>query len=599
MSETERGTSDYIPESTVRQTAPSPVVKTLVEPGQRLDDFDLLAKVGEGSFAQVYLARQVSMQRLVALKVSADQGAEPQTLAQLDHPHIVRVYDQRLLPDRGLRLLYMPYLAGGTLNNVVKLVKSTPVPERNGKLLLKAVDAALETRGVMPPTDSLTRSKLADLTWPETLCWLGARLAEALAYAHKQGVLHRDLKPANVLLGSDASPRLADFNVSSSEVEGEAVFGGSLAYMSPEQLEAFDHTRTIESLDGRSDIYSLAVTLWELLTGERPFTKSEPHAGEMPNIGFMLCERRGGLDRSPAFKLLPGMLDVLRKCLRPNPEDRFANASELARALELCCKPRSRELLVPSPGWRTWVQRHPIVVLYTVTLLPNIVASLFSIKYNGNAIVNKHPALEETFKLLQLIINGIFFPLCMYLFGYFIWPVVRGLRPGGVAGDLKFLRRRCLRLGQISVHVCLWAWVAAGIIFPLSMHFAVHELPASFHLHFIASQTLCGLIAVTYPQFGVTFFALRCFYPKFVTNATLSAEDHAQLRHLEKAQGLYLVLAALIPMLGILLTVGFGADTRFVLLGLSVIGGLGFILAYLLTNAIRADRADLEAVDAA
>src|SRR6185436_3736876 len=68
-----------------------------LQPGERIDDFDLLARLGEGAFAKVYLARQNSMQRLVALKVSADRGSEPQTLAQLDHDQIVRVYDQRVL----------------------------------------------------------------------------------------------------------------------------------------------------------------------------------------------------------------------------------------------------------------------------------------------------------------------------------------------------------------------------------------------------------------------------------------------------------------------------------------------------------------------
>ena len=73
-----------------------------VEVGEKLDDFDLLARLGKGAFATVFLARQRSMQRLVALKVSSDRGAEPQTLAQLDHANIVRVYDQRQIPDRKL-----------------------------------------------------------------------------------------------------------------------------------------------------------------------------------------------------------------------------------------------------------------------------------------------------------------------------------------------------------------------------------------------------------------------------------------------------------------------------------------------------------------
>ncbi|MCP4462317.1 MAG: serine/threonine protein kinase, partial [Planctomycetaceae bacterium] len=83
--------------------------------GDRIDDFDLLTRLGKGAFATVFLARQNSMQRLVALKISAAAGHEHQTLAQMDHPHIVRVYDQRVISDPPVRLLYMQHIAGGTL----------------------------------------------------------------------------------------------------------------------------------------------------------------------------------------------------------------------------------------------------------------------------------------------------------------------------------------------------------------------------------------------------------------------------------------------------------------------------------------------------
>ena len=84
-----------------------------VEAGQTLDEFELLSPLGRGAFAKVFLARQKSMQRLVAVKVSADSSTEPQTLARLDHDYIVRVFDQRVLPDNRLRLLYMQYVPGG------------------------------------------------------------------------------------------------------------------------------------------------------------------------------------------------------------------------------------------------------------------------------------------------------------------------------------------------------------------------------------------------------------------------------------------------------------------------------------------------------
>ena len=244
---------------------------TQIEVGQRLDDFDLLLELGSGAFARVFLARQLSMQRLVAVKISANRGHEPQTLAQLDHDYIVRVFDQRILRDQDWRLLYMQYLPGGTLLDLGRVVFADG-PPTSGQALLDAVDVALESRGESRPTESLTRAELATLSWPETVAWLGKRLAAALDYANSRGVLHRDIKLANVLLARDGTPKLADFNVSfSRNVSGASpfeYFGGSLSYMSPEQLTACQPGHTLEAadLDTRSDIYSLAVVLWELLT---------------------------------------------------------------------------------------------------------------------------------------------------------------------------------------------------------------------------------------------------------------------------------------------------------------------------------------------
>ena len=192
--------------------------------GQRIDDFDLLALLGQGAFASVFIARQRSMQRIVAVKISADRGVEPQTLARLDHPNIVRIYDQRVLSDRGLRLLYMQFVPGGTLREMLDgMARSGPLEQRTGRALLRAIDHRLESQAVPPAHDSVNRRRLAALPWHQAVCHLSLQLAEALHYAHNQGVLHRDIKPANILISDSASPKLVDFNISScSKVEGTA-----------------------------------------------------------------------------------------------------------------------------------------------------------------------------------------------------------------------------------------------------------------------------------------------------------------------------------------------------------------------------------------
>ncbi|WP_238846253.1 protein kinase domain-containing protein [Nocardia terpenica] len=208
-----------------------------INPGATVDDFDLLLPLGQGAFARVFLARQRTLGRLVAVKISHDRGTEPQTLAQLDHDHIVRVFDQRQITAQHLKLMYMQYIPGGTLLGVLRLLRRTPPARRSGRLLLEAVDAATTTGGVLEPQPSPTRAALERLSWPETVAWLGARLATALDYASRRGVLHRDIKPANVLLTADGQPKLADFNISFSRhlpgANPVAYFGGSLPYMAP------------------------------------------------------------------------------------------------------------------------------------------------------------------------------------------------------------------------------------------------------------------------------------------------------------------------------------------------------------------------------
>ena len=154
-----------------------------IEVGQTIDDFHLLSKLGKGAFATVFLAWQISMERQVALKISDDKGKEPQTLAQLNDPHIVRVHDQRILNDRGLRLLLMEYVSGGTLQDVVRHLRRVPRSELYGAKLLQAIDESLAKRDESPLPDSHLRASLAVASWPEVICRIGAQLARALHYA--------------------------------------------------------------------------------------------------------------------------------------------------------------------------------------------------------------------------------------------------------------------------------------------------------------------------------------------------------------------------------------------------------------------------------
>lgn len=531
-----------------------------------IEDFDLLVELGSGAFAKVFLARQQSMQRLVALKVATERSAEPQTLAQLDHDHIVRVYDQRILPERKLRLMYMQYVAGGTLQSVIERVRHTPPEQRRGTLLLEAIDESLERRGESRPVESSSRLWLASANWPEAVCWLGEKIARALNYAHELGVLHRDVKPANILVTAEGSPKLADFNISFSvQVAGAtpaAYFGGSLAYMSPEQLEACNpaHFRQAGDLDGRSDLYSLGVVLWQLLTGLRPFHDEEVKGDWSSTLETMVKRRHSGIDASDLARLPgcpEGLPSILETTLAPDCRHRWSNGMEMARRLELCTNPKACALLFPSNrSLRVKLRRYTVLIVFLAAGLPNVLAGVFNYWHNLTEIVSKLGNLEPLFQRTQTVINGIAYPVGAALFWYLGFSVFRGLQRCQ-ARQLppersRELRRRCLELGRLVALISVVEWSIAACAYPMGLWIVHAQLPVLAMLHFFFSLLLCGLVAAAYPFFVVTFFAVRSLYPVFLlAHLEGAAADAPLLRQVGRRNSVYLVVAALAPLLGI------------------------------------------------
>ena len=538
--------------------------------GQQVDDFELLVELGRGAFAQVFLARQRSMQRLVALKVSAARGEEPQMLATLDHPHIVRVYDQRPLTERRLRLLYMQYVPGGTLADVIVAVRPTPPSARSGSQLLAAVDAAMQKAGQIVDEQAVWRRRVQSASWPETVCRIGVQLARAIDHAHHQGVLHRDIKPANVLLASDGSPKLADFNISfGSHVTGAtpaAYFGGSLAYMSPEQLEACDpkHPRKAQELDGRSDIFSLAVMLWELLFGLRPFADAGLEGGWNDTLRSMAHRRREAEIAPPADAIEEDPLarrieQVLRKALSPLLEERHQSGLALARDLSLCLDEGSWELFHEFSGfWRRLARARPMLMLVALNLGPHAIAGIYNYKFNQATVIDSAvPAVQQRFDLVAWIVNGTAFPLGVLAGLWFAWPMLTAVmrarrgekRP---ADELAAARRRGLSLGAIIAAVGVSEWLIAGILFPLLLHAASGwKLTGHDFGHFFLSLAVCGLIAAAFPYLGTTWLVTGVFYPLLLGGGPPDGTEPKQLAAIPAQAARYLFLAAIVPLVAV------------------------------------------------
>lgn len=306
--------------------------------GDLVDDFRLLNKLGSGAFADVFLAQQRSMHRLVALKVSETFSSEPKVLSVLNHPNIVRVYDERQV--QGLSLLYMQYVSGGNLREILDDMKVSKMKEFSGQVFLDAIQNVLETKGEIPSISRIV-SPVQDMDWPTTVGWIGVGLASALQHAHEQKVHHRDIKFENVLVTSGGRPMLVDFNLgfgeSLADDHGE-LFGGSLAYMSAEQLEVLLHRRNPKDVGPESDFYSLSIVLWELLTGSRPFD-GDADKGEN-TLQKMLELRQQGADPSALPTKCPGgMRKTVLESLNPSQADNLLDGLTYLRRLQLSLLP--------------------------------------------------------------------------------------------------------------------------------------------------------------------------------------------------------------------------------------------------------------------
>jgi len=578
--------------------------------GEQLDDFELLTKLGEGAFASVFLARQHSMQRLVALKVSADHGHEPQTLAKLDHPHIVRVYDQKTLSDRRLRLLYMQHVAGGTLQDTIRKLRAVPRAEWSGSLLIRIVDQALDDSGAEQTHDSSHRSILSEMTWPEVVCHLGSQLADALHYAHGQGVLHRDLKPANILLSQSVSPKLVDFNISScSKVDGAspaAYFGGSLAYMSPEHLEASNplHDRIPESLDARTDVYALGVVLWELLTGSRPFCDRSLVEGWAATTDEMARRRQDGIPIE-AYENLPlgcpsSVCEVLDKSLYANPEERYGSAAEMAAQLSLCNHPEALRLLTePRRGLRWAALKWPAIAIVLTVILPNALAGWFNYHYNHATIIDTQrlAKFKPVFEQVQFYINSVAYPLGLVLGLVIIRSVRRGLNSSPVdpvdVPRQRMLRFRCLKLGHYLALLGIFEWMVAGVVYPVVLRAVGVPLKTADSLHFFASLALCGLIAGSYPFFGGVALGIDVFYPALIRPHSIPRSDIPFFAWLHRMSWRYLIAAAGVPLVALLLLILFGdpqnRDLRTPLLVLFAGGTVLFVVIFRLARRVQRD----------
>ncbi|MBL8827026.1 MAG: protein kinase [Planctomycetaceae bacterium] len=313
---------------------PTPVWPKL---GEQVLDFTLVQPLGRGAVARTFVARQRALgDRLVAIKLTPSSSQEARTLGRLHHTGIVPIYSVEHDPERRLSLMVMPYLGGATLEHLINRMQTPKAKPLSGQLLfdtIAEVNASLPTVDPLPPAeyDLAAADKLG------TAIHLVSSLAAALQHSHSKAIIHRDLKPSNVLLTPAGQPMLLDFHLADDPQREVATVGGTLAYMSPEQLHELRSGVRNPQIDGRADIYSLGVLFLQMLTGKVAFRV--PRGLPVPQtieLHETLREIRWSRDRIERQGIEPAFAPVIERCLRVDPAARPASADAFIRELHAC-----------------------------------------------------------------------------------------------------------------------------------------------------------------------------------------------------------------------------------------------------------------------
>ncbi|MFH1998493.1 MAG: serine/threonine-protein kinase, partial [Planctomycetota bacterium] len=314
---------------------------TQLETNQRLGDYRIVREVGRGGMGVVYEAVQLSLDRRVALKVLApgcfasdhalDRFNREASLAgRLHHPHIVPVY--AVGEEQGIHYYAMQFIEGGSLSDLLKVLKE------------KA-----ETPGTA--------------FFDQVARW-GGQAAEALAYAHEKGTIHRDIKPSNLLLDDRGHVWVTDFGLARADTQISITLSGDVVgtarYMSPEQARG-----EREVMDGRSDLYSLGLTLYEILALV-PAHKGESREAVLNQIA--------AAEPTPLSRInaaIPKDLEtIVSKCMEKDRARRYASAGEMAEdCLRFCHgEPiRARRASIVAKAFRS-MRRHRLRVLGSLLL---------------------------------------------------------------------------------------------------------------------------------------------------------------------------------------------------------------------------------------
>lgn len=539
--------------------------------GELYGDFFIRTEIGRGAFGVVYLAEQLSLKRTVAIKVTditrdTGCGVEGQTMAQLEHPSIVRVFSQLVDDVNQRRLLCMQYVSGINLRTLINRTKSRYGDNWNGTQLLSILDEGIEQEDVVLGETSLAdRELLEGATKLAAACWIGAQAAFALAHAHQAGYIHHDVKPENTIINRFGRPMLVDFNLATeSQTVDCRVKGGTIPYMSPESLNDFyalsqNADQSANACD--ADVYALGVMIWELALGEIPFADIGPEAFGDAEEFRELIESRKAIPASA--RINPRLAHSLNRAFHFDAEQRFRSAQEFGNSLLGVAQ---QDLAINSRSDKSWlaraVVRHPAICFLVAAFLPHIVASGFQIAYNQAEIVSRlTPQANELFKLLLVSVNPIAYGICALFVVQYLFAIIKPWRQfiqgeDVEASQIDLARENLMRFPRRVAIIGAFGWLGGVIGFPGIIYLLTARFSLDIWLHFICSFAISGAIAITFSYALSLAVAVYGIYPTlFARPSRFVEESKRQLEPIRARWSTLAMCAGSIPLTAAILVV--------------------------------------------
>lgn len=374
--------------------------------------FEILREIGRGTFGRVFLARQNDLaRRQVVLKITRGRSIEAQVLAQLQHSNIVPIYSWH--QKDGWQAICMPFLGVTTVADIINFIEHPAGPaeqsaeHRNSvrdfistisQRKLETLDLAPQAESPQPlasplagdaerDSDQVSRWNHSSHAFFTMVADFWKQLAEALSFAHQQGIYHGDIKPANILVSDLGVPMLLDFNLATESAGNEGVIGGTIPYASAEQIEQIIARVPQRCNDSSWDLYSLGAVIYQLLSGKPPFPN---HYGPIEQVAerYIADRRRGPAAIRTLNPAVPvDLASIVDKSLAGDPQARYASPTDLREDLDRYLKflplahAPNRSLVTRANNWR---KRHPVLastaslVLISAILILSILTALWT-----------------------------------------------------------------------------------------------------------------------------------------------------------------------------------------------------------------------------